>query len=476
MSCCNRYKPRQLTLLVYNYNRVLGFVKRIVKKDIVKYAAELARIFYAFYGPLFLCPGRGAAIPRQGFAVSYGLEEIFMDLYQRSASLLKILQSGMHEREEAITLGFICAVAGESLFLLGPPGTAKSLTARRLKYAFADADIRHFEYLMGKFSTPEELFGPISVQGLKQDRYERKTEGYLPTAHIVFLDEIWKSGPAIQNTLLTVINEKVYRNGPQEQKLPLELLVAASNELPGPGLDALWDRFLVRLYVGNIESEEKLCDLLGQFSDPYADPFAALDGEQQALRLSLKELKGWQAQIREIEVPQKLRQILLEVKKRLQLYNEELARQEQQKGPEEPEGEAGPAEARRPFYLSDRRLLKVVHLLRTSAFLHGRSEVGLTDLVLLPYCLWDSEEQMVQARRLVGEVLEQHAFSAGGFALRLKNLGQSIEEHLEEVQQEQDKGPINPRLQQDFKEEKQRLFAELESCRQDLAGQRQEQG
>lgn len=156
---------------------------------------------------------------------------------QKIKTLLEQLNHGLVEREDTLKSALLTVLAGENMVLIGPPGTGKSLIARRIADSFAHSDDtnshnRYFEYLLTKFSTPEEIFGPLSITELKADRFKRNTAGYLPTVKIAFLDEIFKASSSILNALLTILNERIYHNGADPQKVPLQALIAASNELP----------------------------------------------------------------------------------------------------------------------------------------------------------------------------------------------------------------------------------------------------
>ena len=324
-------------------------------------------------------------------------------MLERFKLLLQEMNRGIYEKNTEISLSLLAALAGESVILLGPPGVAKSMVARQLKTAFRDA--QSFEYLMSRFSTPDEIFGPVSIQKLKtSDTYERAVEGYLPTADVFFLDEIWKAGPAIQNTLLTVINEKIFRNGNREMHLPLKLLVAASNELPakGEGLEALWDRFVIRIESRPIKLEKNFRAMLLESHADFSRSTRALGHADFAdnadfsgsmgksgstdfsdLKITAEEYAEWAEKICKIGVKEEVLDAISAIRKSLRAVNVDEAAE------------------RRNIYVSDRRWKNIVRLLRTSAFMQDREEVDICDLLPIYHCLWQEPEERDAIRSIV---------------------------------------------------------------------------
>lgn len=301
-----------------------------------------------------------------------------MDTREALLGLRDALRGKYAERDAVIDGMLAALIAGEHVLLLGPPGTAKSALARSLCASLHDS--RYFEWLFTKFTTPEEVFGPVSLSGLKADRFERVTRGKLPEAHVAFLDEIWKANSSILNALLTALNERVFHNNGGAVKIPLETLVGASNELPeGPELGALFDRFLVRHWVEPVRSVDAFTGIM----------LGKLDADRAPVMLTLQELHDARAEAAKLPVVDALPRECFELREELR-----------QEG----------------VYASDRRWKRALGLLRAAAWIAGDAEVDTHHMGLLSDVLWshpderDKVRAAVQKRcgREIAEALQVH--------------------------------------------------------------------
>ena len=273
-------------------------------------------------------------------------------------------------RDEIVDLIALAVTAGEHLFLHGPPGTAKSALIRQFAAAVRG---NYFEYLLTRFSEPNEVFGPIDLVRLREGTVATVTSRMLPEGEFVFLDELFNANSAILNNLLTVLNERVYRRGVEVHQLPLLSLFAASNHLPDDdALRALFDRFLLRSHVDNL-NRDQLPSLLSagwelERAGPLESSVSAADLRTLAQQVYNVELTGIAE--RYADVVSKVRDL-------------------------------GVA-------LSDRRAVKVLKLVAGSALLCGRSRAQVSDFWVFRY-VWDREEQIAPLKALVGGVIEPYA-------------------------------------------------------------------
>ena len=285
--------------------------------------------------------------------------------------VLAHLKTAFVGKDDIIDLMGICLVGRENLFLLGPPGTAKSAMVRELSRRLEG---HTFEYLLTRFTEPNEIFGPFDIRRLREGDLVTNTEGMLPEAHLIFLDELLNANSAILNSLLMVLNERIFRRGRETRDLPALMIVGASNHLPeDEALQALFDRFLIRVRCDNVEP-----DLLRQVLDAgwqlEKKDRGALPG------INVADIARLQNRISAIDLAG-IRQPYLGLVQQLR--------------------NAGVA-------VSDRRAVKLQRLIAASALLCQREEALLSDLWVLRY-IWDTEEQREVIAGIVNAVVEADA-------------------------------------------------------------------
>ncbi len=268
------------------------------------------------------------------------------------------------EREAEINGSLLAVLSGENLLFLGPPGTAKTQLAGSICQIIEGGNF--FNYLLTSFSTPEEIFGPLSLKALEEDEFRRNINGCLPTAHVALLDEIFKASSAILNSLLTILNERKYHNGREIVDVPLLSVFGASNELPeeDESLEALYDRFLFRYRLSYIQDDENFKNLL--FREP--------EDFRPSARIPVSEIEELRKNANSLSVDPDVEIIITELRKNLQLQEIEI---------------------------SDRRWKRIVQVLKVAACSSGCSAVDRTMALLLQHMLWNLPEERETIRKAV---------------------------------------------------------------------------
>jgi len=295
-------------------------------------------------------------------------------MFEKLVEIKTYLTGKFMERENVIDAMLVALLARQHVLLIGPPGTAKSALVVELAKIIQGAN--YFQWLLTRFTTPEELFGPVSLKELEKGIYKRNTAGKLPEAHLAFIDELFKANSAILNSLLTLINERVFYNNGHPVQTPLMTIVGASNEYPeeGEGLEALYDRFLLRFEVDYVKEKDSFVNMLKSVGNEKTPP-----------SLTLEELQNMQFFVEMVSIPDEVYEALFEIRQKLM------------------------DEGIRP---SDRRFKQSLGLLQAKAMLEQRQEVRVEDILLLINALWETPEQKQEVAEVVKEFAQDKVTAA----------------------------------------------------------------
>lgn len=290
------------------------------------------------------------------------------------------LNKGLVGRKEEINLILLAMLSKENIILIGEPGTAKSEMARRVEKCLPK-ESSYFEYLLTRFTTPEEIFGGILIPKLKEGKQERMIEGYLPSAYVGFLDEIFKANSSILNSLLTITNERIYHDGARKIKTPVRIIVGASNELPiEEELEALYDRFVFRKEVLPVKDNEVI-ELLTSDTEDFE--------MSENLKFTFEELARIDRESKDVKLGKDALELLRDIRKEINNYYIE-------------KGETNS--------ISDRKLKKIVKILKVTAYTNDRKEVNKSDFYILENILWDKLEDRLELKEKLENLLNSRHF------------------------------------------------------------------
>ncbi|WP_303969057.1 AAA family ATPase [Sporosarcina ureae] len=304
---------------------------------------------------------------------------------QKLHEIKSALNKKFFERENEVEGILVAILSRQHMLMIGPAGTAKSALAVELTKIVEGTS--YFQWLLTRFSTPEEVFGPLSLKDLEEGVYKRNTTSKMPEAHLVFLDEIFKANSAILNSLLTLINERLFYNDGHPIEVPLISVIGASNEYPeeGEGLEALFDRFLLRFEIDFIADESNFVSMMKDEGEDVETP-----------KMHLDELIQLQNMTDKVKIPDEVYETLSTIRRELQ------------------------DEGIQP---SDRRFKQSLSILQARALINQRESVQIEDIAILENALWETLDQ----KEAVCNIVRRH--SQDGLAQRLS----AIENEANEI-------------------------------------------
>ena len=307
---------------------------------------------------------------------------------QQIEAIETALNAELVERRAEIYGALLALVSRSSLFFLGSPGIAKTMLVNRLMARIDEA--RYFDVLMGRFTQPEELVGPPSLLALEQGRFEHLIEGYLPTAHAVFLDEIWKASSSILNTLLMAINERRYRHGAEMIDIPLAFISAASNEMPADdSLNALYDRFLLRFEVSGVQDMSSFMTMLQLEHD-----------ENPPKLMTWADVEQAQREVAAVEIPERVIGAIADLKRKL---------------------------VAKGIELTDRRYVQSLRIIKAAAWFDDCKVADTDHMAPLEHVFWHAPSQRAEVSKLVLELANPLEVEAAELLATIRELDGQID-------------------------------------------------